>query len=1655
MRGFVFHLQRFATISNTNSNSLVSGTSYNDSIYNGNVDYVTIAAGAGDDTVTNYWGWYTSINGGDGADRIYLNSGKSQRGVTVRGGTGNDTIYGDTSSYDNGIIYQYTSGDGNDLIYNYKASDTVSLGGYSYTRETINSNDVRISLTSGGAITLNGASGKTVNIVGGTLQGSATDTITNYNTNSLVSGTSDANTIRNYAGGATILGNGGNDSIYNSTFTYTINGGYGYVTIDGGAGNDTITSNDPRVSINGGADNDVISLGSWSGITVKGGTGNDTVYTYTSRSNGVLYQYAYGDGNDYITNWSGYDTLSLSGGSYSKETINTNDVRISLQGGGAITLNGASGNTVNIVGGTLVSDVINNINTNSLVSGTSNADTIINRAGGATILGNGGNDSIYNSTYTYTINGGYGYVTIDGGSGNDTITSYDPRVSINGGADNDVINLSDWSKVTVVGGTGNDTVNTPSLRSNGILFKYNSGDGYDYITNWNVNDTLSLASGVSYSQETINGNVVVSISGGGAITLGGASDKIVNIYPNTNPNPVIYNYNTNSLVSGTSDANTIRNYAGGATILGNGGNDSIYNSTSSYHTINNGYGYVTIDGGAGNDTITSNDPRVSINGGADNDVINLSDWSGITVKGGTGNDTVNTSSLRSNGVLYQYNYGDGYDYLSNWSGNDTLSLSSNASYSKETVSSNVVVSISGGGAITLSGGADKLINIVGGINLVTTPKGTLISNSNPNTLLTGTAYADTVNNSGTNVTINVGAGNDTIYNWADKVTVNAGSGKDTLSGGYSNSKLNGDDGNDLISLTGSYWRNTISGGNDDDTIIAGGNEHSVSGGAGADRISLSGDKLTVSGGTGNDTIYGSTATSHLYQYSSGDGNDVIYNWSSNDSLTIAGGASWTKSTVNNDVVVTVGNSGKITLAGAKNKTVNIYPSSTSDTTPAAVISQQDVIKKFMKSLDTTTYSGISALNQAVSVASGGYFSNISAAINQMVDDCRTTGNATNFLKNSCGIDLSNSDTGAITGFDAGGSTYQKTSSGIVPESGAVNSFTGNSFTTNGLTIKLAQFYTPYDAYEISYNSLTNSTQRYIWQALQTWWASGALNLIAQSYGNNFGFSSSSSATVKEMYFGFINENNNTLASTPYYYSNAGKATKLGMKVNMRYYNSIPTGNVDGESSVTNAYLDRTLAHEFTHAVMATNINYFADLPEFISEGMAELTHGIDDERTSTINSLAGNANNLRNSLALVPGTGTNVAYAGGYMFLRYLAKQSSEHYPTSSSAGYATSGKAVSQDNYGSGSSSVSVKGALMTVSKDFNDDMLDLTNYSSVKNVDATALIRDVTIVGNKKANSISTGVGNDTIFSNTGNDTIYGGEGADVLYGDAGDDFINGDAGDDSICGGTGNDTLTGGEGKDVFIHTADNDFISDYVAGEDKIKLAEENASITAFSISGNDVVLTVGNGSITVQNGKGKQITVVDFNDNSTSSVYGGGSDDSTGKSASTFTMTNKTKSSVTLGSAYEIADASARTKKVKITGNAFDNTIIGGSGKDTLYGMAGNDSILGGKGNDKLYGGAGNDILIGGKGNDSLWGNAGADIFSYEYGDGKDVIIGFDDNDTLTLDNIDFTASYSKKNKAVTLKFDSSNSITLKNFTATTFHVNNSTYKISGSTLALK
>ena len=116
-----------------------------------------------------------------------------------------------------------------------------------------------------------------------------------------------------------------------------------------------------------------------------------------------------------------------------------------------------------------------------------------------------------------------------------------------------------------------------------------------------------------------------------------------------------------------------------------------------------------------------------------------------------------------------------------------------------------------------------------------------------------------------------------------------------------------------------------------------------------------------------------------------------------------------------------------------------------------------------------------------------------------------------------------------------------------------------------------------------------------------------------------------------------------------------------------------------------------------------------------------------------------------------------------------------------------------------------------------------------------------------------------------------------------------------------------------------------------------------------------------------------------------------------------TDTVLTTVSYTLAAGSEIETLQSQSATgLTLTGNEFNNSIIGGAAGDTLVGAEGNDTLTGNGGNDSLDGGRGNDTLSGGGGNDTLSGGGGNDTLNG--GAGADSMAGGAGNDTYNVDN---------------------------------------------------
>ena len=778
--------------------------------------------------------------------------------------------------------------------------------------------------------------------------------------------------------------------------------------------------------------------------------------------------------------------------------------------------------------------------------------------------------------------------------------------------------------------------------------------------------------------------------------------------------------------------------------------------------------------------------------------------------------------------------------------------------------------------------------------------------------------------------------------------------------------------------------------------------------------------------------------------------------------------------------------------------------------------QLEVIQDFMKSLDKTSSSGENALAKAISASSP--FRSLQSVRESLIEDCSTNAkDVEDFLKTYCGINFNTKDTGAVTGAEMGGKT--RTEANIIAESGDLKtSFQDSSFTVNDLKVELADSKT--------FDSLSESEQ-FIWQGLYTWWVENALNLISKSYGENFGFGKKSSATIKTLTVEFIDDSNETDIAI----SNLddADATTLNLTINMHNYASLKEDYENAGDKATckaNTEFDRAVAHELAYAVMRANITYdpaFKSLSGFVVEGLAELVTGIKTTNEDGIKSLAADVSQFEVGLDEKNlGRYEDFMYEGGYLFFRYLARQSGDltianktadtivrsFYGNDTITNYASNVTILSNghDSYStgndviylresvSGSSVSSGKGKdyISIYAKTKNNTVSGGAGNDTINSRGETALINgddgsdyiylystatNNTVNGGKGNDIISSGAasvlvnaddGNDyiSIYSDAKNNTIYGGKGNDTVFleegasnhrvntGD-GKDVIHNEAAnvliiteDDAdyiqLYSNAKNNTVSGGEGNDSIYSGAtnvsinagdDDDYIHIYSqatnntiiagTGDDKIKSYSENGvlyqyisgdgndSISGFTAkdtlsistskyssvtSGDDIIITVGEGEITLEGAKKlSKVNVVDA------------------ASLTNLTVTDSTKSPVTVNSSIKTINATNRTKSVQITGNALankisgstaDDTISGGAGNDTIYGGKGNDSLVGNAGNDMIYGNAGNDTLRGNAGNDSLWGGNGNDVFIC--GVGNDII-----NDYTSDDRIVFGVKLSK------------------------------------------
>ncbi len=192
----------------------------------------------------------------------------------------------------------------------------------------------------------------------------------------------------------------------------------------------------------------------------------------------------------------------LRGAALGGETINSgagNDTLVMSSGSNVV--RGGDGDD-RVTGGTGFDDL----------NGNAGNDTVSGAGGDDWVLGGRGDDSLSGGDGADVVNGNLGSDTAVGGAGADTLRGGQGADLLTGGAGDDWIS-GDRDDDTLSGGAGAD------------VFHSFDGAGADYVTDFNAaeGDRVLLDAGTTYAVAQVGADVVVSLGGGGLMTLAGVS----------------------------------------------------------------------------------------------------------------------------------------------------------------------------------------------------------------------------------------------------------------------------------------------------------------------------------------------------------------------------------------------------------------------------------------------------------------------------------------------------------------------------------------------------------------------------------------------------------------------------------------------------------------------------------------------------------------------------------------------------------------------------------------------------------------------------------------------------------------------------------------------------------------------------------------------------------------------------------------------------------------------------------------------------------------------------------------------------------------------------------------------------------------------------
>ncbi|WP_114766799.1 calcium-binding protein [Vibrio rhodolitus] len=827
--------------STSSTNVTIRGGSGHDTIVVGSGNY-TIYGGDGNDTITTGSG-NNNVYGDDGDDIITTGSGNDY----IDGGIGDDIL--ETTGGNNTIIGDrgddlIIAGSGNDEIHGGLGDDLILADGGEADNISIKSSN-----SSGGSDTIYGGDGDDKIIAG-----SGADKIYGESGNdSIIAdlgeiGLGASNIIFAEATGTV----GGNDKI---------EGGFGQDIILGGAGSDNIDGGDGLdvlIGDNGYVDGaDAGTLGEFvseatefsSAVTntqdtITGGAGRDLIFG--------------GAGNDILDGGQGSDIILGDHGKVIRETafsaayksvssVHSNqdgDDTIDAAGGSNTVIGGSGADTITASPQSAQDAVGNNIlvgdHADIQPAGTTIGDNPVADIV-STYIEKGDNDNITASSAIDVIIGGKGDDTLSAGDGNDLIIGDVGTVT----RDETLYVLEASSIDTTI--VGNDII-TASAGDNLVI----AGLGTDTVTTGDGQDVvlgdLGVITGATVDRSSVKFSSKESNLGGNdTISTGDGADVVI---------------------AGNGD-DDIESGDGADIVLGDNGvvtgqAEFSYDEKIEADVVTS-WEFVEVNSGSnadeqhgGNDTIDS---------GSDDDIV-IAGAGDDTVTGGAGHDVL----LGDLGIVVPAN-GQTSDVIAHNAANG----------GKDTIFGN------DGNDVIAGGGDDDTINAGNDNDLVLGDNG-IVSRTDEISGWNLVSIESTEESQGGNDTIDAGSGNDVVI---------AGSGGDSVTGGSGHDVLLGDLGivipangqtPDVVArnaanggkdtIFGNDGNDVIAGGGDDDTINAGNDNDLVLGDNGivsrTDEISgwnLVSIESTEESQGGNDTI------------DAGSDNDVVIAGSGGDSVT--------------------------------------------------------------------------------------------------------------------------------------------------------------------------------------------------------------------------------------------------------------------------------------------------------------------------------------------------------------------------------------------------------------------------------------------------------------------------------------------------------------------------------------------------------------------------------------------------------------------------------------------------------------------------------------------------------------------------------------------------------------------------------------------------